>query len=134
MLHESPTQALASQGIFGLVSLAVIAVFVVLAGYLSDKVGRRNMIIGAVMASAIITLLFPFVPQLGALLPALTGFGVFLLLASFYSAAIGMVQSVDTALTSDLVPLEEAGKYMGYANLAQGVANAVAPPTSLHLS
>jgi MFS family permease len=40
----------------------------------------------------------------------------------------GVILSVDTALTSDLVPLEEAGKYMAYANLAVGVANGIAPP------
>ena len=53
---------------------------------------------------------------------------IFLAFSSLYGAANGVILSVDTALTSDLVPLEEAGKYMAYANLAVGVANGIAPP------
>jgi MFS family permease len=127
VLHYSPDQAVTAFGIFGGVSIVVSIFFAVLAGYISDRIGRRNLIIGTTIASAIFSLLFPFIPQLGLLLPALTGFGVFLIVAALYSASIAMVQSVDTALTSDLVPQEAAGKYMGYANLAQGTAGAVAP-------
>ena len=53
---------------------------------------------------------------------------IFLAFSSLYGAANGVILSVDTALTSDLVPLEEAGKYMAYANLAVGVANGIASP------
>lgn len=127
VLHQTQDQALASQSIFGGVGVLVSMVFAVGAGILSDRIGRRNIIIGAALGATVLSLLFPLVPQIGALFPALTGFGIFLIVASLYSAAIGMVQSVDTALTSDLVPLDEAGKYMAFANLAVGVANTVAP-------
>lgn len=127
LLRYNRDQAAAAESIFAGVSILVSIFFAVLAGYISDRIGRRNLIIGTTIASAILSLLFPFVPQLGLLFPALTGFGVFLIIAALYSASISMVQSVDTALSSDLVPLEAAGKYMGYANLAQGLAGAVAP-------
>jgi MFS family permease len=64
----------------------------------------------------------------GLFFPFAQSFAIFLLFSSIYSASNGVILSVDTALTSDLVPLEEAGKYMAYANLAVGVANGVAPP------
>ncbi len=128
VLHQSQSQAQRSQGISGAIILVVSIVFAVFAGYLSDRIGRRNLIITAALGSAVLSLLFPFVPQIGLLFPAIAGFGVFLVVAALYSAAIAMVQSVDTALSSDLVPMDEAGKYMSYANLAVGVANAAAPP------
>lgn len=64
----------------------------------------------------------------GLVFPFARTFAIFLFFSAFYAASNGVILSVDTALTSDLVPLEEAGKYMAYANLAVGVANAVAPP------
>ncbi|HKD75309.1 MAG TPA: MFS transporter, partial [Ktedonobacterales bacterium] len=127
VLRQTQDQALQSQSIFGLVGVLVSMVFAVSAGILSDRIGRRNIIIVAASAAVVLSIGFLFVPAIGALFPVLSGFGAFLIVASLYSAAIGMVQSVDTALTSDLVPLEAAGKYMAYANLAVGVANSVAP-------
>ncbi|GAC1348302.1 MAG: MFS transporter [Ktedonobacteraceae bacterium] len=104
--------------ISGLIGLLVSMVFALLAGYLSDKLGRRNIIIVSVLISSAVGLFFPFAQS----------FAIFLLFSSLYAASNGVILSVDTALTSDLVPLEEAGKYMAYANLAVGVANGVAPP------
>jgi MFS family permease len=120
-------QALQAQAIFSGIGILIAMIMAVGGGILSDRIGRRNLIIGAVVAAFILSLLFPLAPQIGMLFPVLSGFGAFVVIASLYSGSIGMVQSVDTALTSDLVPIEEAGKYMGYANLAVGVANAVAP-------
>jgi MFS family permease len=104
--------------ISGLLSLLLGMIFAVGAGLLSDKLGRRNIIIFSVLIASVVGLLFPFART----------FAIFLFFSSFYAASNGVILSVDTALTSDLVPLEEAGKYMAYANLAIGVANGVAPP------
>lgn len=104
--------------ISGLLSLVVSMIFALLAGFLSDKLGRRNIIIISVLIASVVGLFFPFART----------FTIFLLFSSLYAASNGVILSVDTALTSDLVPLEEAGKYMAYANLAIGVANGVAPP------
>jgi MFS family permease len=104
--------------ISGLINLAVALTFALAAGFLSDKFGRRNIIIISAIIASVVGLLFPFARS----------FVIFLGFSSVYGAANGVILSVDTALTSDLVPLEEAGKYMAYANLAVGVANGAAPP------
>ncbi len=104
--------------IAGLLNLVIGMVFAVAAGLLSDRLGRRNIIVFSVLIASVVGLLFPFART----------FAIFLFFSAFYAASNGVILSVDTALTSDLVPLEEAGKYMAYANLAVGVANGVAPP------
>ena len=104
--------------IAGILNLLISMVFALLAGILSDKLGRRNIIIISSLVAAIISVFFPFART----------FAIFLFFSAFYAGSNGVILSVDTALTSDLVPEEEAGKYMAYANLAQGVGNGVAPP------
>jgi MFS family permease len=104
--------------ISGLLSLLLGMIFAIGAGLLSDKLGRRNIIIFSVLIASVVGLLFPFART----------FAIFLFFSAFYAASNGVILSVDTALTSDLVPLEAAGKYMAYANLAIGVANGIAPP------
>jgi MFS family permease len=104
--------------ISGLLSLLLGMIFAIGAGLLSDKLGRRNIIIFSVLIASVVGLLFPFART----------FAIFLFFSAFYAASNGVILSVDTALTSDLVPLEEAGKYMAYANLAIGAANGIAPP------
>jgi MFS family permease len=119
ILHITNQNAVAHAiEIAGLLNLTVSMIFAVIAGILSDRMGRRNIIILSALIAALIGLCFPFAHS----------FVVFLLFSAFYAASNGVILSVDTALTSDLVPLEEAGKYMAYANLAIGVANGVAPP------
>ncbi|MFL5702695.1 MAG: MFS transporter [Ktedonobacteraceae bacterium] len=119
VLHITAQEELARAiEISGLLTLLISMLFALLAGFLSDKLGRRNIIIVSVVIAAVAGLFFPFA----------TTFVIFLAFSSLYGAANGVILSVDTALTSDLVPLEEAGKYMAYANLAVGVANGIAPP------
>ncbi|MFL5666887.1 MAG: MFS transporter [Ktedonobacteraceae bacterium] len=119
VLHITAQEELARAiEISGLLTLLISMLFALLAGFLSDKLGRRNIIIVSVVIAAVVGLFFPFA----------TTFVIFLVFSSLYGAANGVILSVDTALTSDLVPLEEAGKYMAYANLAVGVANGIAPP------
>ena len=104
--------------ITGLITLLVSVIFALAAGMLSDKIGRRNIIIASALVASMIGLFFPFART----------FAIFLVFSAFYGASNGVILSVDTALSSDLVPIEEAGKYMAYANLAVGVANGAAPP------
>jgi MFS family permease len=119
ILHITGTDAVArAVEIAGLLNLVISIVFAIGAGLLSDKLGRRNIIILSAIVAALVGLFFPFAQT----------FLIFLLFSAFYAASNGVILSVDTALTSDLVPLNEAGKYMAYANLATGVANGVAPP------
>ncbi len=119
IIHITATDALATAiQISGLIGLVISVIFALGAGSLSDKFGRRNIIIISVVIASVVGLFFPFA----------TTFLVFIIFSSFYNASNGVILSVDTALSSDLVPIEEAGKYMAYANLATGVANGIAPP------
>jgi MFS family permease len=119
ILHITGQDALARAiQISGLINLVISVIFSLLAGALSDKFGRRNIIIISVLIASVVGIFFPFAQT----------FVIFLAFSSVYGAANGVILSVDTALTSDLVPKEEAGKYMAYANLAVGVANGIAPP------
>jgi MFS family permease len=119
ILHITKQDAVAhALEIAGLINLVISMIFAVVAGILSDKLSRRNIIIFSALIAALVGLFFPFART----------FLIFLLFSAFYAASNGVILSVDTALTSDLVPLDEAGKYMAYANLAIGVANGVAPP------
>ncbi len=119
ILHiTNPDDLARAAQISGLINLVIGMTFALLAGFLSDKFGRRNIIIISVLIASVVGLFFPFART----------FAIFLAFSSIYGAASGVILSVDTAFTSDLVPTEEAGKYMAYANLAVGVANGAAPP------
>lgn len=104
-------------GIAGIVILGVSVVAAVLFGFVSDRIGRRNMIIGAGLVAGAATFFVPF----------LTNFNIFLVLACFIGAPLGVFNSVVFALASDLAPKQETGRYMAYYNLAVGGAGAVAP-------
>jgi MFS family permease len=87
-------------------------------GYLSDKIGRRNLIISAAIIAGTALLLIPF----------LTNFDVFLGVASIVGGALGVFNSVHFALAGDLAPKDETGKYMAYSNLSVGGASVIATP------
>jgi len=102
--------------ITGLVILMVAMFSSVVFGKLSDRVGRRNLIIGAALVAGVATFFIPF----------LTNFYVFLVFASLVGGPLGIFNSVSFALAGDLSPREETGKYMAYSNLAVGGASVVA--------
>jgi len=102
--------------ITGLVILVVAMFSSVVFGNLSDRIGRRNLIIGAALVAGTATFFIPF----------LTNFYVFLVFASLVGGPLGIFNSVSFALASDLAPREETGKYMAYSNLAVGGASVVA--------
>jgi MFS family permease len=106
-----------AMGIAGVVGILINVVAAVVAGIVSDRIGRKYLIIGAGLFSGLFSLFFPF----------LRNFGLFIGISAFYGAANGVVYSVNQALASSLVPAEEAGKYMAYNNLSIGFANALAP-------
>ena len=84
------------------------------AGYLSDKVGRRplNALAGLLAAVGVLLLL------------AVKGYTDLLVYGSIIGAAIGIYLSANWAFFTDLVPGDEAGKYMGLTNLATAGAGA----------
>ena len=108
----SPDEAFRTMGGISLVMTMVAAVG---SGVLSDKIGRRPLILWAMFLCAVTTLLM-----------GLTGdYVVFLILAGIRSAATGPLMAIAPALASDLAPRDEAGQYMAYNNLSTGLSGAL---------
>ncbi len=100
----------------GGISLVMTMLAAVGSGLLSDKIGRRSLILWAMFVCAVTTLLM-----------GLTGnYVVFLVLAGIRSAATGPIIATSPALASDLAPKDEAGQYMAYNNLSTGLSGALA--------
>lgn len=102
--------------IMGGISLVVTMLSALGSGILSDKIGRRSMILWAMYACAICTLLMGLT----------SNFLLFLVLTTLRSIAMGPILATAPALASDLSPKDEAGKYMAYNNLSTGLSGALA--------
>jgi MFS family permease len=100
----------------GGISLVVTMLAAVAAGVLSDKIGRRAMIVWALFLCAVATLLMGLT----------SNYIVFLVMAAIRSAATGPIMATAPALASDLAPRDEAGQYMAYNNLSTGLSGALA--------
>jgi MFS family permease len=115
--NQYPTPEAAASGfqLMGGISLVFTMVSAILSGIISDKVGRRPVILTGVFLCAVTTVAMAFSPS----------FVFFLIMTAIRSLATGPILTVIPALTSDLSPKDEAGQYMGYANLATGVSGAL---------
>lgn len=102
--------------LMGLLSLVWTMLSAVTCGLISDRVGRRRLILAGLVLSAITTLAMGLASD----------FTLFLLLATLRAAAAGPLVAVVPALASGLAPPEEAGQYMAYHNLSTGLASALA--------
>ncbi len=102
--------------IMGSVSLVLTMLSALGTGLLSDKIGRRALILYGMFACAVFTLLM-----------GLTGnFVLFLVFVGLRSIATGPIMAIAPALASDLAPRDEAGRYMAYNNLSTGLSGALA--------
>jgi len=101
----------------GLVNLVVIMLAAVGTGLLSDRIGRRKLIVAGALVSAATT----------ALMALTRNFPAFLALTIIRAVATGPIMAVIPALASGLAPQEEAGQYMAYNNLTTALPSAVAP-------
>jgi MFS family permease len=99
----------------GGISLVVTMLSAVVAGILSDRIGRRTMILWGVIGCAVSTLLMAFT----------SSFTVFLVLTTIRSIAMGPLLATAPALASDLSPKDEAGHYMAYNNLSTGLSGGI---------
>ncbi|MGB9723697.1 MAG: MFS transporter [Chloroflexia bacterium] len=103
--------------LLGLVNLVLIMLSAVGTGVLSDRIGRRELILAGTWTSAVTT----------ALMALTRDFTVFLVLAVVRAVATGPLVAVIPALAGGLAPEEEAGQYMAYHNLATTLPGAFAP-------
>jgi MFS family permease len=85
-------------------------------GVLSDRIGRRKLLLGSMFVSAITTLFMGLT----------SNYILFLVMAAIRSAATGPLMALAPALASDLAPRDEAGQYMAYNNLSTGLSGALA--------
>ena len=101
--------------LMGGISLVLTMLSAVGTGLLSDKIGRRALILWSMFACAATTLLM-----------GLTGnFTLFLVFVALRSIATGPILAIAPALASDLSPRDEAGRYMAYNNLSTGLSGAL---------
>ncbi|MGC8826190.1 MAG: MFS transporter [Anaerolineae bacterium] len=93
-----------------------VALLVFPAGYLSDRLGRRwwNIIATVLCGLGVVLLL------------RVRSMGDVYLAGAVLGAGLGSFLSVNWALATDLVPPEEAGKYLGLSNFATAGAGATA--------
>ncbi len=116
LLNLTQQQASAQAG-YVLVSGLIVSLGASIAGgYLSERWGRKPILTAACLLGAVCSLMFIGVHSLAALL----GVGAFLGIGS------GAFFSVDWAFATDLVPKDEAGRYMGLSNVVTAGAAVLA--------
>jgi MFS family permease len=100
----------------GGLNLLMTMISAVGSGILSDRIGRRTLILGGMIFCAITSILMGLTDNYSA----------FLLLAALRSIATGPLIAIVPALASDLAPKEEAGQYMAYNNLSTALSGSLA--------
>ncbi len=103
--------------IAGIVVLITSAFASFVFGVLSDKIGRKKILVYITVIGGIAMILIPEFEK----------FVYFLILGSIIGMSYGIFMSVSDALASDMSPGEETGKYMGYYNMATGGASSMSP-------
>jgi MFS family permease len=103
------------------VLFAMVILFGLAATYpavrLSERTGRRPVIIAASLLGGLGTLLFTFASSLTVVVLEAIPVGI----------AFGMLVSVDWAYMADLAPKKQAGKFLGFSNVATAGSQAFAP-------
>jgi MFS family permease len=91
-----------------------LTLLVLPAGWLSDRLGRRRLNIGAGLLAGVGIFLLIFVADVRSLY----------LVGAVIGMATGIFVSVNWALATDLIPADKAGLYLGLSNLATAGAGA----------
>lgn len=94
---------------------AALALVALPAGWLSDRVGRKPLVIAAGLLAAVGTLLVLLSRDVTVLVAA----------AAIAGLGVGMFISANWALVTDIVPREEAARYLGIANIATAGGSAL---------
>jgi MFS family permease len=116
-IYFNQTNPDAALRLVGMINLVLIMLAAVGTGLLSDKIGRRKLIIAGALLSAVMTFIMAFTRN----------FTFFIILTSLRAIATGPIMAVIPALASGLAPQEEAGQYMAYNNLTTALPSALAP-------
>jgi MFS family permease len=97
-----------------IVGIAIL-LFALPGGWLADRLGRKPLLGASSLLAAIGTAIVVIIPSLVAVKVG----------ATLAGAAIGVFYSANWALGTDLVPKEQAGRYLGLSNLAGAGAGAI---------
>ncbi len=96
-----------------------VGVFIILtalpSGWLSDRIGKKPLIIVSGLVAAVGTAVVVLIPSL----PAIYAGGCCI------GAAIGLFYSANWALGTGIVPSDQAGRYLGLSNIAGAGAGAI---------
>jgi len=118
-LKLSTSEATAAVALVAFATLAGMIPSIVLGGVISDRIGRRKIMVFVASVICSVSLVIPLVS------PTLAG-----LLLSYFIGGIGFgaFQSVDQALVSEVLPSEESlGKDLGIVNVAAALPKVITP-------
>jgi MFS family permease len=100
-------------------AIMLVGIFILLTalpgGWLADRLGRKPMVAISGVLAALATFAVVYVPHLTVIYMG----------ACLAGAAIGLFFSANWALGTDIVPKDQAGRYLGLSNLAGAGAGAI---------
>jgi len=100
-------------------AIMLVGIFILLTalpgGWLADRLGRKPLVAASALLAALGTFGVVYVPHLAAVYAG----------GCLAGAAIGLFYSANWALGTDLVPRDQAGRYLGLSNLAGAGAGAI---------
>lgn len=113
-------EAATSAGLLAMAGVVPTLISIVLAGWWSDKIGRRKVFIYAASVIMVIGLAMPL------LMPNFTGM---LLMGVINGFGFGLYMACDTALMTEVLPGDgiAAGKDLGILNVATNIPQAMSP-------
>ena len=100
-------------------AVMIVGVFVLLtalpSGWLADRVGKKLLIAAGCVLGALGTFILLAIPEVAVLYVG----------AALVGAGLGLFYSANWALGTEIVPREQAGRYLGLSNLAGAGAGAI---------
>jgi MFS family permease len=115
-LGQTDPSARATWQYAAVVALAIgVAIATLPSGRLSDRLGRKPVIYGALVCSALGLAILSVAPEPIWAIPGALILGV----------GSGAYLAVDWALMTDVIPLAASGRYMGLANIANSISGPV---------
>ena len=115
-LHLEAGDLTASYSTLGVIALTASLLAVFPAAWLSDRIGRKKLVIISCIIGAIGMVLLATADNIVQVV----------IYGSLIGIAGGSFNSIDWALATDLIPTGEAGRFMGVSNLAGAGSQAVA--------